>query len=209
MNLYAYVGNDPINSFDPTGMAQCGSLEGDRCEQALDASDAARDNARAGAEALRGVAAKVADGQELSSSEQSLVNAVTSSFGDDYGSADNLNKVAEALDKVADKIGARGEGLRLNQGVNRGTAAGYFDTSAGKSNNIYLNDKFFEGTSSTSKKIVVFHEAAHATGKHGDVYRGSQLRAAVRQRNRNPSGYTLYYNADSYTCSQIPYRSEC
>ena len=207
MNLYAYVANDPVNGFDPTGLAKCGSLEGDNCETALDAADSARDTARSGAEALRGVAAKVADGKELTSGEQKLVDAVTSSFGDEYGSADKLTEVAGALDGVADRIGARGEGLVLNKGNERSpNTPAYVDGR----NATALNNSFFD-RGSPGKQITIFHEATHI--QHGTwdaAYRGSALRVLVVQKNRNPRTYDLRENTDSYTCSILSYRrAEC
>ncbi|MBK8187593.1 MAG: RHS repeat-associated core domain-containing protein [Cellvibrio sp.] len=64
MNMYAYVGNDPMNARDPSGMAQCdNSVQGQKCEDALDRSDAARDNAHSAASGLRDVAGRVKDGK--------------------------------------------------------------------------------------------------------------------------------------------------
>lgn len=37
-NLYAYVGNDPVNGTDPTGMYECGDKGGDACKAASNAT---------------------------------------------------------------------------------------------------------------------------------------------------------------------------
>jgi RHS repeat-associated protein len=61
MNWYAYVGNDPVNKNDPTGMARCGSsLQGGRqddCDKALNDADRARNDAMTVSQGIKGVVA--------------------------------------------------------------------------------------------------------------------------------------------------------
>ena len=217
MNLYAYVGNDPVNGTDPSGLAQCGTLGGPKCEQAKAASHGARDLARTAANDVRNVATKVQNGETLTEGEEGILNAVTSSFGDDYGSADGLNEVAGELDSIADRIGEDGSGVVLNQGDNAGSAPAYIEYGA-NDNSIYFNDNYFTGRGPLGKQITAFHESAHLDGNLGDVYRGTQLRQHVRNRNRDmpkarrenrPNYYAMDQNADSYTCSIGAFRSEC
>ena len=79
-----------MNKTDPIGMAKCAkSLTEERCEQALDDSDAARDNARTAASGLRDVAGRMKEGK-LTDADKSALKAVEQRFGKNFTSEKGL-----------------------------------------------------------------------------------------------------------------------
>ena len=92
---------------------------------------------------------------------------MAASFGGAYGSADGLNEVAGALDGVANRIGARGEGLVLNEGNETNPAS---PAQVQGSNAVGLNKSFFTGRSTLGREISIFHEGTYVT--HGTSDRG-------------------------------------
>ncbi len=205
MNWYTYVGNDPVNKSDPSGMAQCGSnLTGDKCETALNDADQARNDATTVSNGIKDITAKMAAGEKLSDADNATVAAIGEKFGDKFTSEKGLNKLAGGLDKAANKIGARGEGAILSAGNNRSIPfsggrvppAYVWSPLASKIN---LNDKYF-GYGSTNRQSIMLHESAHLAGAWRDNY---------IQDGNNPlfnksSGYS---NADTYSC--LVYPSSC
>jgi RHS repeat-associated protein len=156
VNLYAYVGNDPVNASDPTGLLQC---EGDnRCEDVHAAGDQARANLAMAANALRSLAEDLAAGNELTDAQSSLRDTFESKFGDESASGKNLARVANFFDRSAEKIGERGSGAVISFG-NSATAAAsaYVGGSA-----ITINPSFFG--SPAYQGFVIAHEAGHLAG---------------------------------------------
>lgn len=227
MNVYAYLANDPINGRDPSGMAQCGrGLDGRDCDLALDTNDDARDSARNAATVISGIAGKISGGQDLSSGEQAIVDIVESRFGEGFGTADGLGKVASGLNEAADAIGARGSGAFLKRGGNMGRALASAKgpkLGTNSTNQIFLSNKFFSragGGVTIPNQTTLLHEGVHLTGRDGDFYAGSGFEPAkslnfkVMMQNRAlAAGKMLPYdfttNADSFACSVPAFQSDC
>jgi RHS repeat-associated protein len=195
MNMYAYVGNDPINKTDPSGMAQCGkSLTGDKCETALDDSDRARNAAQGVAAGLKDVAGRMKDGK-MTDSDRAVVGAVSEKFGKSFATEKGLGKLAKGLEGAANKIGARGQGAVLQQGNNADAKSNAYVKSAGgffNGNNIYINDKNYNN-SAGFRSYVVLHEAAHLDRKMGDEY----ISGGENSLYNSEKGWG---NADTYAC---------
>lgn len=199
MNMYAYVGNDPMNLSDPTGLAKCGNIEGGECEQALNDADQAKadvDNVKAG---IDGITAKMANGEELSESEQGFVDAVGEKFGSKFTSEKGLGKLSKGLGKISSKIGVRGEGMTLMKGNNRNADIPAYMKSVGgfmNGNKVYLNNLYFsEGN--RSRSFYQVHEASHLARFMGDTYiRGGNN--SLKNTNK------AWGNADTYACLIYP-----
>jgi RHS repeat-associated protein len=175
MNWYAYVGNDPVNKNDPTGMARCGSsLQGGRqddCDKALNDADRARNDAMTVSQGIKGITSKMAAGETLSDTDNATVSAIGAKFGDKFTTEKGLGKVAKGLDGAANKIGARGEGAILQRGNNADPKSNAYVKSIGgffNGNTIYINDKNYKNYDGF-RAYVILHEAAHLDRKMGDV----------------------------------------
>jgi uncharacterized protein RhaS with RHS repeats len=193
LNVYAYVGNDPLNNTDPMGAAKCAkSLTEERCEQALDDSDAARDTARTVASELRDVAGRMKEGK-LTDADNSALKAVEERFGKNFTTEKGLGKLAKGLDGAADRIGARGEGAVLRQGKEDAAWSGLV---VPYTNSIRLSGSYFN-MPEKYRQATMLHEGAHLNRKFGDDY----IWKGVNPRHGERSGFR---NADTCACAVFP-----
>jgi hypothetical protein len=156
-NLYVYVGDDPVNNTDPTGLVRCSNDA--RCETVHVAADEARAIALRGSSALRSLAGAVNSGAELTSDQRQLLGAFERKFGEGSGTASALNRVAGRLERIAEGIGERGSGMRIRFGGPSGARAAEARVGG---NSMIIRPRFF--TMSGSRSIVILHEGGHGPG---------------------------------------------
>jgi uncharacterized protein RhaS with RHS repeats len=199
LNWYAYVGNDPINRLDPTSLAQCGNLQGKKCKRALDDAQAAKkhvDKVRAG---IDKVVEKMANGEKLTEGEQGAIDAIGERFGDEFTTAEGLSNLGKGLEKMSSSIGARGEGMILHQGNNKGaTDTAYVRSVRGffHGNKVYVNDYYFDFPDNVRQRTMA-HEAAHLNRIMDDDY--------IREgRNDHFNSGSAWGQADTYACAVFP-----
>lgn len=102
LNLYAYVGNDPLNRADPLGTYSCGSsMSGDQCQDFTKAQDQAKQQISSTVGTLKSIQSKIASGEKLSAGEQATAGAVSKFLGKGAGTD---SKVLGSLISAGDKM---------------------------------------------------------------------------------------------------------
>jgi RHS repeat-associated protein len=156
-NLYAYVGNDPVNKVDFTGLLQC---QGDsRCNAVHDAADKARQALTGTAEALRGLGEAIENGDQLTDAQTKLKGTFETKFGVGSATRGGLDRAAGKLDRAAEKIGMRGDGARVSFG---GPNANALASAHRNGSRITIYDGFF--ANQADQGFVIAHEGGHLAG---------------------------------------------
>jgi RHS repeat-associated protein len=160
LNLYGYVGDDPVNHTDPSGTVQCDRAD-PRCSDVHKAAAEARTTSLDASARLRGLAAAVHGGGTLSAGEQSLLAAYEGKFGTGSGTESNLNAAARHFDRVADKIGVEGSGMRVNFDASMRAPA----SAPLNGDRLNIGPAFFNpDLRGATQWYVVFHEGGHSAG---------------------------------------------
>ncbi|WP_052481293.1 RHS repeat domain-containing protein [Gilvimarinus agarilyticus] len=149
MNLYAYVGNDPMNMTDPTGMYGKGNGWSDKDWKKFDAAQKeAAANMTTAAGDLKSEAGQLGEG-EVS--------------GDGY-SASELNSMADTLDAGAKALNDDGSGGYFAHSGNSSDTDGYFAAAevGGTSMTVDVGNASFQDHSSV--RWMAGHESLHNAG---------------------------------------------
>ncbi|MEP2987348.1 MAG: RHS repeat-associated core domain-containing protein [Parasphingorhabdus sp.] len=210
-NLYAYVGNDPMNLVDPTGMVKC---EGDsRCGEVHNAAAEAVAAANSAQASVDSLAEAIADGSELSDKQSATKTAFEGKFGAGSANTRNLKRVSRFLGKLSRKIGVRGKGAKIkfdNTGgaIARGSLGG---------SSITLGPRFFGqggGRQGLSQSFVLSHEAGHNAGKNDRAWPSNAPAGLGREASTGRKAYGVgatnwlaannraeaFRNNDNYQC---------
>ncbi|MEA3049102.1 MAG: hypothetical protein QOG84_938 [Sphingomonadales bacterium] len=214
MNLYAYVGNDPVDGRDPTGLLQC--VGDDRCAAVHEAAASARGAAINASGELKGLASAIKSGSDLTPQQSSLRQAFEKKFGS--ASISTLNRVADRLDNVAAKIGVEGAGDKVKFTGPMGTAAARAPMGGDV---MLIGPRFFDqdgGRNGLGRDSIILHEAGHSAGlkdrnlpdfapagigRMGDSGRGAYGVAATDWLGANDPSLALKNN-DNYNCFALP-----
>ena len=101
INLYAYVGNDPMTKRDPSGMYSCGDLKGQRCDEFKERQKEAAVRLRTGIRMFRSIAKTVSEGGKLTSAQLKWQQNVEKYGGEGAGGDPQfLNSLADAGQKM-------------------------------------------------------------------------------------------------------------
>lgn len=161
MNLYGYVGNDPVNMVDPTGMLKCSS--DNRCSAVHAAAAQARARLDQASSDLKGLGKALEQGGELTDAQTGLKTAFEKKFGEGSATNRNLNSVAGKFDRMSSKIGVEGKGATVKFGASEGIASMRLNGSTMTFDNGYW-DAGGNYTASLSLSFVISHEAGHGIG---------------------------------------------
>ncbi len=191
MNLYAYVGNDPVNMVDPTGMYGKGSGWSDEDWKKFDSAQ------KQAASDMSGRAASMRE--EASGMKEGATNS------DGY-SASELNSMADKLDAGAAALNDDGSGGYIaNAGpTSQGGAAEISDGVGGK---IMLVDTSSAGFSDRTIWLVG-HESLHSAGLDDqvDMMGNKAYRHSGKRKQKNAFKYLMqnkrYLNPD-HIMSQV------
>ena len=162
MNLYGYVGNDPLNGTDPTGLI----CEGDDCEEMEAAVVEAIEELQTASENINTLIDEVKTVDRISNLDadtQDLISRIENAMIDAgmLTSSNSLTNLETMQGIIDDTIGAL-DGADLERG--NCTTTNIACVKDESPNTITFDDRFFDGTG-PSQGTTVIHEGAHVAGK--------------------------------------------
>jgi hypothetical protein len=151
MNLYGYVGNDPMNKTDPTGLYDCGNDK--TCESGR-TNAVSKITGTVGE--LKGLQKSLAHGDKLSASQQKLSNTITKVMGHSAGTnANAIGGLIGAGNKMVDKLNDNSP--VLSDKISPTSAYAQRNPNNG---GVILYSKYY-GSSAQMQASTMAHEAAH------------------------------------------------
>jgi RHS repeat-associated protein len=170
VNLYAYVGNDPVNRTDPTGTYQCGRGMGVvRCEAFTRAQHQARVQIASSKERLAGLRSRLASGR-LTAADRRLQGQMNRYLGRGAGSSDAT--IGATIDTADRMIGMLDSNVPANMYPQQGTDYATTRQPAAMFRELRVYPSFFDSSASQQAQTLA-HEAHHGGTGSRDTQWGS------------------------------------
>jgi hypothetical protein len=157
-NLYAYVGNDPINGVDPFGMYKCSSNLSDRqCDEFNKVQDEAIELLETRLDTLRGAQVALSKGDNLTEEQSEALADLSSFLGTSGEGVEGVSTAISLGNSVlaefkGDKIAFLGDTEFAAESVLGGRA-------------LELGEKFFSSDHGKfDRQFTLAHEATHTSG---------------------------------------------
>lgn len=143
MNWYGYVGNDPLNATDPSGMIKRGSgFDDSTWKEAKSSAEDASKTMEGLSKAINGILDAEASGNELNSDQQALKNAIHTKYG--KSNKRTLRRAAKTAAKISAKLSSSSNTvINLSTTTPKGSP-GARATMDKKENSITLFRGFFD-----------------------------------------------------------------
>jgi RHS repeat-associated protein len=154
LNLYAYVGGDPVNKTDPTGKYSCGSsLSKGQCQSFTAAQNRAKATLAKSLGTVSSIAGKVASGGKLTKSEQSFASRMDKALG---AGASKDSKTLAAVAAAGNQMMGQ---LNSNMPANIGDVGNAY--ARADANQLTLNESKFFDRGLGMQSQVIAHESHH------------------------------------------------
>lgn len=163
MNLYGYVGNDPLNRTDPTGLLTC-SGDVQKCPTIVADAERASGVMRQVAGDLRGLRQAIRSGAELTPEQQALKGTFEGVFGEGSATAGRLGRVAGNLERGANWLDSP------NTRVQFGRAGAPLNVPNSPGNTLQVNWGLYSQGSQANRTGWMIHEPGHGIGLMSDTY---------------------------------------
>lgn len=191
VNLYAYVGNDPVNGVDPFGMYKCGSsLSEGQCAQFEEVQDRAINMLETRIDTLQGAQEALANGDSLTDTQSAALSDLNTFFGTKGQGAEGINTALSLGNAVLGELTGNKPAVLGSHGDMARSELGGRAISLGRS--------FFSSQTGThDRTFTLGHEAAHTSGvaprdfdinlRDGSTIFRYGLRNAIRRGQFAPS----------------------
>lgn len=213
MNMYAYVGNDPMNSTDPTGMVRCKG-GGDLCEEVHRAAAEAQSAVQG---LISGIDNLVENGhlppEEMSESQRATHSNLNKYFRKNGIRRKDIPIIKKRLNRISKRLGERGTGMKVtlrNESYSGDPSKHDVANTGSFTGNVTLYSSVFEDgfadTYNMSLSGVLVHEAGHYgffrdlrfdnAHLYGESYGSGNARSLATH-----DSYLALRSTNNYTCA--------
>lgn len=199
-----YVGNDPVNATDPTGMLGCEGSE-DACKQVQTEATFAKIAVDATAADIANVREKMGSGEDFSKNETATLSTLSKAFPDvdlgDDASLGQIQSVYEEISNILDPANKSVTAIALEQ--DGGSALGR-QVGIKRPNAFYVFKNAREpGVLGPKMTRTLVHEPGHnvlgqSIRAPSEGYRFNGIQNMVK------NGGSSLTNADSFACGALP-----